>query len=151
MDATTILKSIKLGHYFTAYEFANKDDGNAIKAKQVELFEKLDMLRVIVGSTDITSGYRTSSYNSKIGGSSNSNHLLGHAVDVKFNFTGWAADQLAKICVGIGFKNIGIYMDKNSKKLLWLHLDIGSSSFKRWNEGNGWKHQGDSAVKYYYK
>ena len=31
----------------------------------------------------------------------------------------------------------------------WIHVDIGNKDFKRWNEGNGWRHYRGSAVKTY--
>ncbi len=44
---------------------------------------RLDMLRVAFGGPMIiTSGYRCKSYNDKVKGSKNSQHMLGRAVDV---------------------------------------------------------------------
>lgn len=147
MNTVDILKNIRLGKYFTAYEFCNTMDGNAIIFPHSELFTKLDKLREIVGSITITSGYRTPSYNKSVGGSNNSNHVKGLAVDIKFDFKKWNVSELEGLLVGIGFSNIGIYKDKKNNRLLWIHVDEG----KRWDPGNGWYHVGNSAVKHYLK
>jgi len=149
MNKVGILKSTYLGKYFTAYEFCNKKDGYAIECKnQHILFPKLDMVREVVGSTTITSGYRTKKFNAIVKGSPNSNHLIGHAVDITFDFSDWSVNTLIKLLTGIGFKNVGIYLNRNSS-IAWCHVDIGDENLRRWNEGNGWFHYRDSAVKIY--
>lgn len=136
----------KKWNYFTYDEFANTKDGGANKTVEA-LIDLLDSVRPITGSITVTSGYRTPEYNASVGGSSNSNHILGHAADIKFDFSGWTVTSIKKLFSGFGFKNIGIYMSGNSFR--WVHVDLGNEDFRRWNQGNGWKHYRDSAYKVY--
>lgn len=133
-------------NYFKYEEFANSMDGGANETK-FELIDILDKVREITGSITVTSGFRTEAYNKSVGGSSNSNHLIGNAADITFDFNGWTVTSLKKLFSGFGFKNIGIYVRGNS--FGWVHCDLGNKDFKRWNEGNGWKHYRDSAYKVY--
>lgn len=49
-----------------------------------ELIDKLQILRNIFGKPIIvTSGYRCEKYNKKVGGYIRSNHMTGHAADIK--------------------------------------------------------------------
>lgn len=136
------LKQIK-SKWFTLWEFANKE-ANGECVLDIKLMNLCDNLRDIVGWTNVTSGYRTPEYNAKIGGSSNSNHVKGLAADLKFDFTPWNITSLKLLLSGIGFTNIGIYVNSRGD-LLWVHVDIG----KRWNAVNGWEHYNESAVKVY--
>jgi uncharacterized protein YcbK (DUF882 family) len=140
----TILKNIQLSRHFTALEFANSKDGFALKLPRIELVEKLQRLRDIVGPIRVTSGYRTEKFNASIGGARNSNHLLGLATDIVFDFTNWSEIALLEIVEKTGFNNLGIYYDKNNK-IMWLHVDIG----KAWNTGNGWNKYRAMSVKVY--
>jgi len=133
----------KKWNYFKYEEFAY---GNANETKH-ELIDLLDKAREITGSITVTSGYRTKEFNDKIGGYKYSNHLIGNAADIKFDFTGWTVTSLKKLFSGLGFVNIGIYVRGNS--FGWIHLDIGDENFKRWNEASGWRHYRDSAYKVY--
>jgi len=123
MTIEQVLKGIKLSKNFSAYEFCNSKDGMAIELPDISLFTKLQALRDKVGSVTITSGYRTASYNKKVGGDPNSNHLKGLAVDVKFA-TRSSVEQLKELFEGLGFSNIGIYINKD-KTYAWFPLDIG--------------------------
>lgn len=105
---------------------------------------KLQELRDIVDSIDVTSGFRSVPHNRQVGGSRNSHHLNGLAVDIKFDFGGWTDKSLLKLFTGLGWTNIGIY--KRGSNYAWIHLDIAD---KRWNEYDGWYHIKDSAVKFY--
>lgn len=144
MTIEQALRNIKLAKNFTAYEFCNSEDGFAIEMPDIRLFVNLQKLRDKVGSIDITSGYRTEEYNKKVGGSFNSNHLLGEAVDIKFDFSKYTEQQIKDFAVSYGFSNLGIYYN-SSKKIQWLHLDIS----KKWNATNGWQHYKSIAFKTY--
>lgn len=144
MDIKEALAGIQLSKNFTALEFCNSQDGYAIKVPDIRLFACLQSLRDKVGPIKITSGFRTKEYNAKVKGSANSNHLLGMALDVQFDFSKYNEQQLKDLAVTCGFSNLGIYYN-SAKKVQWLHLDIS----KRWNEGNGWKHYKSIAFKVY--
>ena len=144
MDKIEMLRNIRLAPNFTALEFANSKDGYAIVVPNIELFDKLQFLRGLVGPINITSGYRTPKFNASIGGSRNSHHLKGIAADIQFNFGKFTIDQIVGMCVASGFGNIGIYLTKGNT-VSWVHVDTGP----KWNEGNGWLHIGNSAVKTY--
>ena len=67
----------------------------------------------------VNSGYRCDKHNKEIGGSSNSAHLRGLAVDIKCETS---ADRflLLSLFYSVGFKRIGAY-DK------WIHVDVDES------------------------
>jgi len=142
-----IVQNYKIADNFTADELANHLSDGTYLVLDRALPGPLQAIRDIVGSTRITSGYRTVDFNRSIGGSSNSNHLTGKAVDLVFDFTDWNINSIKKVFSGCGFTNIGIYIDKKTNKFKWIHADVG----KCWNEANGWKHFNNSAVKIYYK
>ncbi len=54
--------------------------GNQISDKVVSLVK--DIEKELGSSITITSGYRCKSHNKKVGGASNSQHLLGNAADI---------------------------------------------------------------------
>lgn len=136
------LKYIRSRH-FNLHEFCNSKDGCAIKLN-LELVNKSDKLRDIVGPTNINSGYRTEAYNRLVGGSTNSNHLKGDAADYDFEFEYWDVHTIKMLFSGLGYTNIGIYLN-NVGDIVWIHGDISP----RWPEANGWKWFRDSAVKVY--
>lgn len=96
------------------------------------MFDKLDKLREKVGPITLTSGYRTPKFNAQEGGSINSNHVKGLAVDCRFNFKGWSHLEIRSLLVDIGFNNAGFYY--YGKKLDRIHLDLG----KCWGNKGGW-------------
>lgn len=128
MDHEEILKGIQLSENFTAYEFCNSLDAYAIKLPDIELVEKLQMLRNIVGEITVTSGYRTIEFNKSCGGSPNSHHLRGLAADIKFDFTHWNKSSLSMVLKAIGFTNVNFYWNF-TWQLQRLHVDIGET----WN------------------
>jgi len=92
------------------------------------LLKKLIELRGIVERpVYITSGYRCSKYNPKIGGVVNSYHLIGLAADIKVKDI--SLIDLLEICEEIGFGGIGFYEKKN-----FLHLDVRPTKRTRWRE-----------------
>jgi uncharacterized protein YcbK (DUF882 family) len=126
MDIEVALKNIQLSKNFKAIEFANTKDGFAILLPNPELVHKMQLLRDEVGSIEVISGTRTVEYNKKVGGSLNSYHLDGLAVDCKFNHSKYTKERLTKLFQVIGFTNVNFYYD--SKGLLrHFHLDIGKS------------------------
>ena len=72
----------KVAKNFTVAEFASKD-GSRVVIINLMLPEYLQKARDHFGKPlIITSGYRTTSHNMKVGGVSNSNHVFGNAADV---------------------------------------------------------------------
>ena len=72
----------KVAKNFTVAEFASKD-GSRVVIIHPMLPESLQKARDHFGKPlIITSGYRTTSYNIKVGGVSNSQHVFGNAADV---------------------------------------------------------------------
>lgn len=67
----------------------------------------------------VNSGYRCEKHNKKVGGSSNSAHTRGLAVDIKCEAS---VDRylLLPLFYSVGFKRIGVY-DK------WIHVDVDES------------------------
>jgi uncharacterized protein YcbK (DUF882 family) len=90
------------------------------------LLKKLVEFREMIGKPIyITSGYRCSEYNQKVGGIKSSYHLLGLAADIKIE--GVSALDLLEIAEMIDFPGIGLYEKKN-----FLHLDVRPTRLARW-------------------
>jgi len=87
----------------------------------MELVNKLQELRNLVGKPIIvTSCYRDTDYNARIGGVSNSYHTQGKACDIYVE--GLSVEQLAKSAKQIGFSGIGSYFRSN-----FVHVSANSS------------------------
>ena len=72
----------KVSENFTVAEFASKD-GSRVVIINPKLPEYLQKARDHFGKPMIiTSGYRTTAHNAKVGGVSNSQHVFGNAADV---------------------------------------------------------------------
>jgi len=125
----TVDKPDRKWRYFTYQEFANTKDHNANKTKD-ELIDKLDELRHLIGrSITITSGYRTPKFNTLVGGDRNSEHIYGLAADLRFNFTGYSKESIARICKYLGFTNVGVYWNHGvGSTINRLHLGIRDDS-----------------------
>jgi uncharacterized protein YcbK (DUF882 family) len=77
---------MQLTENFTLSEF-DCDDGSKTPQSVIDQLEKvadnLQVLRKYLGkSIQVNSGYRSPSYNVKIGGASKSQHVLGNAADI---------------------------------------------------------------------
>ena len=81
-----------------------------------ELIYKIIELEKRVGKQiNIHSGRRCPDYNRSIGGYIDSPHITGSAADISVE--GYSMLELAKICVEIGFKRVGIYPNH-------IHVDM---------------------------
>lgn len=90
----------------------------------VDHVKKLQKLRdKVKKGIKITSGFRCESWNSKVGGSTNSQHLLGTASDIVVS--GMESIKVADLCKT--FKGLGIYDS-------FIHLDSRKLKGKaRWD------------------
>lgn len=90
------------------------------------LLKKLVSFREMIGKpVYITSGYRCSEYNQKVGGIKMSYHMLGLASDIQVE--GISALDLLEYAEIIDFAGIGFYEKKN-----FLHLDVRPTKRARW-------------------
>lgn len=116
-DVRRLGKNHELSTDFKLHEFQS-NCGHPIVLIHPALVQLVQSLRDFLGKPlTVTNAYRTEAHNAKVGGSKNSRHLYGMAIDV----TTGNKDDLAKIAVwasrnGVG--GIGIYES-------FIHLDLG--------------------------
>ena len=108
--------------YFNIQEFRCKD-GDRLVVVEKELIERLAELRRQIGKPiHITSGFRTRTHNTAVGGATNSRHLDGSAADITAE--GITPQQMAELAELVGFRGIGIYgsfthVDTRPAKAYW--------------------------------
>jgi zinc D-Ala-D-Ala carboxypeptidase len=124
MEKTTEPGTVRVGAYFNASEFKVSDAAHLPGLGALALF-MLDPLRKRFGPATIHSGYRSASYNSKVGGAPDSRHVydrhpLTPAADVSFaNGTPSQWSKLARELAFIyGFGGVGTYGTH-------VHVDLG--------------------------
>lgn len=109
------INDIPVSKNFKLREFECHDGSHLVKIDPL-LIELLQKLRDKLGKPiTVTSGYRTPEYNRKIGGSPNSQHLLGKAADIKV--AGVSPREVAQLAIKIGFRGIGVYKT-------FVHVDV---------------------------
>ena len=109
--------------YFNYSEFDSPDVQGSGQLMDKSLLEMLDEVRDKFDKPMyITSGYRTEKHNTKVGGTPNSSHLRGLAVDIACSSS---VDRyhLINCLLDVGFKRIGI---ANS----FIHVDIDKEKAK---------------------
>jgi hypothetical protein len=121
--------SVKLSTNFTVKEFACKDGSDTVLIDD-ELVTLLQKIRTYFNkSLTITSGYRTSSYNAKIGGASGSVHVKGQAADIKIS--GVDPIKIALYADSIlgskGGVELGSY---GTDKSGYVHVDVRTSKWR---------------------
>ena len=120
--------------HFSIGEMACKDGSDEV-LYSTELMSMLEKLRAYGGFTvHINSGYRSPSYNRKIGGASKSQHTLGTAADivVKKNGNTVSAKKICCLCQDLGFKGVA-YISESA-----VHVDMRSSGLYRGDERKGY-------------
>lgn len=129
MAVKTYAKSstTKLTSNFSTYEFrcglGSPCSSCSTTLIDEQLVEYLQKIRDHFGKPiTITSAYRCSSYNAKIGGATGSRHTKGQACD--FQISGVAPLQIAQYAESIGIKGIGLYdtfvhIDTRAAKSFW--------------------------------
>lgn len=117
------MNNVQVSKNFKLREFQCKD-GNYEVRLDSQLLEKLQALRDRIDRPIIiNSGYRTKSYNKLVGGSPNSQHLLGRAADI--SVATMNPREIAIIAEEIGFGGIGVYNT-------FVHVDVRNGR-ARWN------------------
>lgn len=113
--------------YFKYYEFDSPDVDGSGQMMDAEFLQMLDAARELYGKPmAINSGFRTEAHNQKVGGTANSSHLKGLAVDIKCTLSAdrWAmVDSLMKA----GFNRLGI-----AKTFIHVDLDKDKAPFLIW-------------------
>lgn len=118
--------STKLSANFTVKEFACKDGSDKILI-DTDLVEILQKIREHFGKPiTINSAYRNATYNKKIGGVSNSQHVKGTAADIVVS--GIAPSEVVKYAEyimpnkgGIGLYSSFVHVDVRAKRSRWTN------------------------------
>ena len=121
--------SVPTSAHFKLSEFKCKD-GTAVPAKYYancqKLMNLLEEIRAACGNRAITvtSGYRTESYNKKVDGAKQSQHLYAAAADIKVS--GKSASEVYKLCDrlvgsrgGVGKYSTFTHVDVRGHKARW--------------------------------
>lgn len=113
----------KLSANFKVKEFACKDGSDKVLV-DTELVELLQKIRNHFNkSVKITSGFRTTTHNKKVGGTKNSYHLVGMASDIQVSgvhpiLVAMYAEKLN--AGGIGVYSNFVHVDTRDKKSRWI-------------------------------
>lgn len=125
--------NIKLSVNFTLKEMQSHDGADEVKVDSA-LIDYLQQIRDHFGkSVRITSGYRSPTYNAKVGGVKNSYHMKGMAADIVID--GVKSKEVAQYAETIGCGGIGWYEARN-----FTHIDTRSGCVR-------WKDSGSNVVK----
>ena len=102
--------------YFQPHEVACKGTGQILINEMA--LAALDNLRTLLGhSVSLSSAYRSSYHNAKVGGAPRSSHLEGHAFDVRLK--GKDKETIRKVAEQVGFKGFGM------RYQTFIHIDMG--------------------------
>lgn len=123
---------MKLTKNFSKKEFDSKDESkmpDSVLVNVVRVACNLQRLRDKIGkAVVVNSGYRSESYNRNIGGSPNSQHLLGKAADIRVNGLTpmQIANEIEKLILqgemlqgGLGVYDTFVHYDIRKKKARW--------------------------------
>ena len=112
---------VKLSTYFTSNEFDCHGSGCCSSTLiNPELVKYLQKIREHFNAPiTITSGYRCTTHNSRVGGATGSRHTKGDAADIVVK--GVAPREVAKYAESIGVKGIGLY--ETSADGFFTHID----------------------------
>jgi hypothetical protein len=88
-----------------------------------EVTSRFNELQGFVGPLEVISGYRSPSYNRRVGGAKKSQHTSGNAIDIDVRHLSIEQRQeLIKNASALGYKGIGVYPNS-------IHLDMGSRRY----------------------
>ncbi len=124
--------NLKLSENFKVSEFRCNDgsDKILIDTDLVELLQKIrDKFKKPI---NINSGYRTPTYNAKIGGADNSYHTLGRAADIAVS--GISPQDVAEYCESIGVRGIGcganyVHVDTRTTIYYWRYVGTTTRTY----------------------
>ena len=117
---------IKVAKYFKLNEFSCPCCRKVMLHPRL-LSKLVELRNILERPVYITSGYRCTVYNRKIGGVLNSYHCIGLAADITVKDMDLIL--LLEVCENIDFKGIGFYEKKH-----FLHLDVRPTKRARWRE-----------------
>ena len=118
----------KLSPNFTVYEFRCRDGSDVVMIDE-SLVVLLQCIREHFGKPiTITSGYRTGTHNTAVGGSRSSQHLLGKAADIQVAGVAAYAESLMPAWGGVGR-----YPVKAGRAKGWVHVDTRPNK-SRWTQ-----------------
>lgn len=123
----------KLSPNFTVYEFRCRDGSDVVMIDE-SLVVLLQCIREHFGKPiTITSGYRTGTHNTAVGGSRSSQHLLGKAADIQV--AGVSVEDVAAYAEKLlpGWGGVGRYPVKAGRAKGWVHVDTRPNK-SRWTQ-----------------
>ena len=123
----------KLSPNFTVYEVRCRDGSDVVMIDE-SLVVLLQCIREHFGKPiTITSGYRTGTHNTAVGGSRSSQHLLGKAADIQV--AGVSVEDVAAYAESLlpGWGGVGRYPVKAGRTKGWVHVDTRPNK-SRWTQ-----------------
>lgn len=115
--------------HFNISEFDSPDVIGSGEKMNKEFLNRLDLARELADTPfKITSGVRSEAHNKKVGGVSNSSHILGYAADVACNDS-VSRFKILNALIKAGFNRIGIadtfiHIDNDpgkSENVIWTY------------------------------
>lgn len=123
--------SRRLAPSFTVREFRCRDGSDVVMIDE-SLVVLLQCIREHFGKPiTITSGYRTGTHNTAVGGSKSSQHLLGKAADIQVADTTVEAVAAYAESLMPGWGGVGRYPVKAGRAKGWVHVDTRPNK-SRW-------------------
>lgn len=113
---------------FKVKEFRCKDGSDKILIDVDFVRDKLQKIRDFAGKITVTSGYRTNTYNRKVGGAIHSYHVKGQAFDIVPHDK--TLDEVCRYAESIGILGIIKYPDSG-----FVHVDSRTSKYFSNNSG----------------
>lgn len=113
----------RLSPHFRVHEIACSDGSDRFLVHPALLVLLEDIRSHFGAPVTVNSGYRSPSYNAKIGGARRSRHVMGLAADIRVR--GATPDEVAAYAEALGVGGLGRYRT-------FTHVDIAGAG-RRWN------------------